>query len=384
LDIPEGIPMYGLRTKDTHIEVIVKIKTTTADELIFQQKKFNHQGTFLREIIREGTKTDDSTSIIWIKNPEGLKATIAKADSICKEAFVIWRPGKMGVRFPNSQLAKARTLLMPSFLRPSEKALGVKGSISFIIEGLPIDFDPQDVINRLSDKNWHVLLGKPMKKSTCLRVLADAPPADLVIPNGKRPIVIRREFAPVEITVEDEEESDMEADEEDETKEVGSSAHPAVNCSAGSGGAEPVFSPGWNQSSAQPAAGISASLQVPSSSVAPAAAAGSSAGQKVAKSSSKSAPSHDKDRIDKLEAAIAAIQSRQDSHDHQLQLNSEQVSALGSSVDQLRGDNSTLMTMMQAMMQKQDDLLTQQRQLAGEDRRVRPRSALGDCPTGLE
>ncbi len=37
-NIEEGTPMYGLRAKDTHIEVITKVKTKTAAEHIFSQK----------------------------------------------------------------------------------------------------------------------------------------------------------------------------------------------------------------------------------------------------------------------------------------------------------------------------------------------------------
>jgi hypothetical protein len=377
LDIPDGVPMYGLRTKDTHTEVIVKFKTSTAEAYMFKQKKHNHLGLFLREIIREGTQADESTSIIWIKNPEGLKATLSKAESICKEAFVIWRPGKMGVRFPNSHLAQARLLLMPSFLRPTEKALGVKGNISFIIEGLPPDFDPQDVVHRLSNRDWHVILGKPMKKATCLRVLADSPPEDLVIPNGKRPIVVRREFAAAIDITDDEEEESMQEDEEEKDSQaylVG-----------------PIFAPGWSANGAvappPPSSARSVSPPVAPASVQPSSGRAANEEKKdkkdVHKQSESNFSSNDHSRIQQLEAAIVAIQTRQDAHDQKLQLNTQQLTTLGSSVEQLRGDNSNLMVMMQTMIQKQDDLLAQNR-VSGEERRVRPRSAAGDCPIGLE
>jgi hypothetical protein len=377
LDIPEGVPMYGLRTKDTHTEVIVKCKTSIADEYIFKQKKHNHLGLFLREIIREGTQTDESSSIIWIKNPEGLKATLAKAESICKEAFVIWRPGKMGVRFPNSHLAQARLLLMPSFLRPTEKALGVKGSISFIIEGLPPDFDPQDVVHRLSNRDWHVILGKPLKKATSLRVLADSPPEDLVIPNGKRPIVIRREFAPA-IEVSDDEEDEEAMQEGDEEKD--SQAYLVG----------PIFAPGWSaQATAPPLPSSARSVSPPVTPAAMQPSTNRSSKEEkvdkkdVHKKSTSNLSTIDASRIQQLEAAIAVIQTRQDEHDQKLQLNTQQLTTLGSSVEQLRGDNSNLMVMMQTMIQKQDDLLAQNR-VTNEERRVRPRSSAGDCPSGLE
>jgi TolA-binding protein len=105
--------------------------------------------------------------------------------------------------------------------------------------------------------------------------------------------------------------------------------------------------------------------------------------QAVHKPNMSNLSANDNTRIQQLEAAIAAIQTKQVDHDQKLQHNTEQLSTLGSSVDQLRGDNSSLMIMMQTMIQKQDDLLAQNR-VAGEERRVRPRSAAGDCPSGLE
>jgi hypothetical protein len=66
-NIEEGTPMYGLRTKDTHIEVITKVKTKIATDYILSQKKLNSQGIFAREILRDNAKPDDSTSIIWLK-----------------------------------------------------------------------------------------------------------------------------------------------------------------------------------------------------------------------------------------------------------------------------------------------------------------------------
>ena len=365
LSIPEGVPTYGLRTKDTHVEIIVKSKTSTMDTLILGQKKHNHQGIFLREIIREGSKTDESTSIIWLQNPESLKATIIKAESVCATAFVVWRPGKMGVRFPNSHLAQARTLLLPSFLRPAEKALGIKGTTAFIVDGLPTGFDPHDVVDRLASKGWPVLIGKNLKKPNSLRVLADAAPVDTVIPNGKRPIVIRREFAIAEaVDVSDSdsmEEDDKKQEGEDDKLEVKDPLQ-AVNPAA------TVFVPGWNLNLSTPLPPSPRSLPASSSSGAPLV-------------NKNEGPHIDIKRIDQLEAAIIAIQARQEQQDQKLAFNSDQLTALGTNVGGLRTENSSLLSMMTLMMQKQDEILLQNRS-TGEDRRVRPRADC--CPDGLE
>jgi hypothetical protein len=368
LSIADGVPTYGLRTKDTHVEIIVKDKTSNIDALIFGQKKHNHQGIFLREIIREGSKTDESTSIIWLKNPDSLKATVSKAESVCAAAFVVWRPGKLGVRFPNAQLAQARTLLMPSFLRPAEKALGIKGNISFIVDGLPAGYDPHDVVNRLASIGWPVLIGKSLKKTNSLRVLADAAPADAVIPNGKRPIVIRREFAIAEVVVD----SDLESMEEDGKKEEaedasGKAAMDAVAAGPVAGVTAPSFVPGWNLNLSTPLP--------PSPRLQP-----EKTHKGAPSSSNEEAPRNDK-RIDQLEAAIIAIQTRQDQQDQKLSYNNDQLTALGANVGNLRTENSSLLSMMTLMMQKQDEILMHNRG-TGEDRRVRPRA--DNRPDGLE
>ncbi len=366
LSIADGVPTYGLRTKDTHVEIIVKDKTSNIDALILGQKKHNSQGIFLREIIREGSKTDDSTSIIWLKNPDNLKSTVSKAEAVCAAAFVVWRPGKLGVRFPYAQLAQARTLLMPSFLRPAEKSLGIKGNISFIVDGLPTGFDPHDVVNRLASRGWPVLIGKSLKKANSLRVLADEAPADAVIPNGKRPIVIRREFAIAEVVVD----SDLESMEEDgkkeeEEKDTGNaakvSAGPAVSASS------PSNLPGWNLNLSTP---IPPSPRLQNENV-----------SSVAPSSSREGAPRNVKSMEQLEAAILSMQARQDQQDHKLSHTHEQLTALGANVSTLRTENSSLLSMMTLMMQKQDEILLQNRS-PGEDRRVRPRA--DKTPDGLE
>jgi hypothetical protein len=218
-----------------------------------------------------------------------------------------------------------------------------------------------------------------LKKPTCLRVLADSPPEDLVIPNGKRPIVIRREFAAAIDVSDDEEEEGMQEEEEEEEQD--SQAYLIG----------PIFAPGWSANSANnpppPSSARSVSPSVAPASVQPSSVRAAKEDGKdkhaVHKQGTTNLSTEDHTRIQQLEAAIAAIQTRQDAHDQKLQLNTEQLSTLGSSVEQLRGDNSTLMNMMQTMIQKQDDLMAQHR-VSGEERRVRPRSAAGDCPSGLE
>ena len=362
LPIAEGVPTYGLRSKESHVEIIVKDKTTTMDALIFGQKKHNSQGIFMREIIREGSKTDESTSIIWLKDPESLKATVIKAEAVCSGAFVVWRPGKLGVRFPNSHLAQARMLLMPSFLRPAEKALGIRGSISFIVDGLPSGFDPHDVVDRLASKGWPVLIGKSLKKPNSLRVLADAAPADAVIPNGKRPIVIRREFAIAEVVVDSDDDS-MEEDSKKEEKEDDKQATDTSPAVVEAGAPSPVFVPGWNLNLSTPLP--------PSPRLQP----------KNTHSESNETPHVDTKRIDQLEAAIKAIHSRQEQQDQKLAHNTDQLATLGANVGSLRTENSSLLSMMTQMMQKQDEILMQSR-VSGEERRVRPRA--DNRPEGLE
>jgi hypothetical protein len=99
LKVEEGTPMYGVRSKDTHIEVIIKAKTKIASDYVFTQKKLNTQGIFVREILRDNAKPDDTSSIIWLKKFENLKNAIALAESVGREAFLIWRPGKVGFAF---------------------------------------------------------------------------------------------------------------------------------------------------------------------------------------------------------------------------------------------------------------------------------------------
>ncbi len=153
----------------------------------------------------------------------------------------------------------------------------------------------------------------------------------------------------------------------------------------------PIFAPGWSANGANapppPSSARSVSPPVAPAPVPPPSGRASKEEKKskqdVHKQSVSNLCSNDHSRIQQLEAAIAVIQTRQDAHDQKLQLNTQQLTTLGSSVEQLRGDNSNLMNMMQTMIQKQDDLLAQHR-VAGEERRVRPRSAAGDCPNGLE
>jgi hypothetical protein len=64
-----------------------------------------------------------------------------------------------------------------------------------------------------------------------------------------------------------------------------------------------------------------------------------------------------------------------------LSINNDQLAALGSNVGSLRTENSSLLSMMTLMMQKQDEILMQNRG-TGEDRRVRPRA--DNRPEGLE
>ncbi len=380
LKVEEGTPMYGLRSKDTHIEVIIKTKTKTASEYVFTQKKLNSQGIFVREILRDNSKPDDSTSIIWLKKFENLKSSIALAESVGREAFLIWRPGKVGVRFPNTCLATARKMLLPAFLLPSDNALGVKGSISYIVDGLPSGFDPQDVLAKLTARGWPVIVGKPVRGPYSLRVLADEPPKELVVPNGAKPIILRREF-PI-VVADDEDSMDDEAggvDDDGDTPVVAVPPPPSGGLSSSAG---PDFVPGWSASSPTATVLPSPTLSTPVVFAGP-----KKSGSGIVNKQVPTADIHPATaaRIDRLEAALELINAKQSQMDVQISHNVEQITTLGTKVDSMQADSASMLAMMSVMMGKQDALLAQHNNTqVQEDRRVRPRATLEGTPSGLE
>jgi hypothetical protein len=304
---------------------------------------------------------------------------MALAEKVGQDAFLIWRPGKIGVRFPNSSLAQARSILLPSFLRPSDKALGVKGSISYIVDGLPSGFDPQEVINKFASREWPVLIGKSVRSPHQLRVLADIPPKELVVPNGATPIILRREFPPHAI-------DDNESMDDDDGGNAGgddrsdlSDSPPALPAAPPSSSG-PTFVPGWSASGtleASPPASSTAASSVHLSKK-------QSTSSSLPSSSTRDVTSNAISRIDKLEAALELITAKQSQMDLQISHNVTQVSNLDSKVDSMKNDSNSMMAMLQVMLQKQDALLAQHANLPQEERRVRQRASLDGTPLGLE
>jgi hypothetical protein len=375
LKVEEGTPMYGLRSKDTHIEVIIKTKTKIAHDYVFTQKKLNSQGIFVREILRDNSKPDDTSAIIWLKKFD--KRSIAIAEAVGPEAFLIWRPGKVGVRFPNSCLAKARKILLPAFLLPSDNALSVKGNISYIVDGLPSGFDPQDVLAKLAARGWPVILGKPLLGPYSLRVLADEPPKDLAVPHGQKPIILRREFP---IVVADDEDSMDDDDGGVDDDDVPVVVDPPPLPGSSSSSAVPVFAAGW--SAPFPTANDQPSATPIPPATRPSKKSGTGTVNNQA-ANNVNPPASDA-RIDKLEAALELINAKQMQMDVQLSLNVEQISTLGTKVDSMQSDSASMLAMMTVMMGKQDALLAQNNAQVQDDRRVRPRASLEGPPSGLE
>jgi hypothetical protein len=298
------------------------------------------------------------------------------AESIGPEAFLIWRPGKVGVRFPNSCLAKARQILLPAFFMPSDNALSVKGNISYIVDGLPSGFDPQDVLDKLTARGWPVILGKPLRGPFSLRVLADEPPKELVVPNGQKPIILRREF-PIVVVDDEDSMGDGDGADDDDAPPVVVVPPPLPGSSSSS--TVPIFETGWSAS--LPTATDQTSPTVTPLFRTPKKSGTGTVNNQVA---NPVIPPASDARIDKLEAALELINAKQMQMDAQLHHNVEQISNLGTKVDTMQSDSATMLAMMTVMMGKQDVLLAQNNVQVQDDRRVRPRASLEGPPAGLE
>jgi hypothetical protein len=211
---------YGMRVRDTHVEMLLSLTADAAAVAIDNQRGLNEKGIFVREVLRPGITALPDRSLIWLEKGANLKDALAKATEIGPEAVVAWRPAGLGIRFSDVVLAKARTVLLKSHQLPTAAAIAVKGKHAWLIEGLPHGCDLHAVAELFAVWGWPVIADRKCKGGKAVRVFADSNPKHLSVRftlDGKsKKLALRRE---VPLTDEEEVE-EVEESDEDAVKEV--------------------------------------------------------------------------------------------------------------------------------------------------------------------